>query len=152
MARPTNNTTRGRGYWKLNASLLQDQQIHAMFKREWDIWKKNPFNGTHPMCNGGVGMSNVESECYFVVWDQSADQTIETLKRFYYTSMHDRLHDQRDYQAKASALKLLKAKIVRLHAIHYKTIMVDNGEKDKYNEEEPSLFHILKEKKKTINT
>jgi predicted alpha/beta-fold hydrolase len=37
MAPPTNNTTRGRGYWKLNASLLQDQQMHATFRREWDL-------------------------------------------------------------------------------------------------------------------
>jgi hypothetical protein len=69
--------------------------------------------------------------------------------------MYDLLHDQRDYQAKAFALKLLKAKIVRLNAIHYKTMMIDNGEKDKYNKE-PSLFHTLKAKqnktkKKTAN-
>jgi hypothetical protein len=70
------------------------------------------------------------------------------MEYFYCASIYDLLHAQRDYQAKASALKLLKAKIVRLNAIRYKTMMIDDGEKDNYNEEEPSLFHILKERKK----
>jgi hypothetical protein len=69
------------------------------------------------MCNGGVGISNIESECYFVFWDQSVDQTIERWKNFtthlcmiYMTNVY--------YQVKVSALKLLKATIVRLNAIH----------------------------------
>jgi hypothetical protein len=40
IARPTRSTTRGRGYWKLHVSLIQDQQICAAMKQEWDIRKK----------------------------------------------------------------------------------------------------------------
>jgi hypothetical protein len=70
--------------------------------------------------------------------------------------MYDLLRNERDFTEKASALKHLKAKIVPLNSTYYKTMMVDNGEKDKQHDEEPSLFRLLKATKRqaqrTIHT
>ena len=45
---------------------------------------------------------------------------------------------------KLPALQRYKAKIVRLHARRMEKVMLDNNAQDKMEDEEPSLFHILK--------
>ena len=46
--------------------------------------------------------------------------------------------------AKLTALQRYKAKIVGLHARRKEKVMLDNDAQDKMEDEEPSLFHILK--------
>jgi hypothetical protein len=36
---PKGGAERGSGYWKLNATLLNDEQEKATFRIEWETWK-----------------------------------------------------------------------------------------------------------------
>jgi hypothetical protein len=45
-------------------------------------------------------------------------------------------------------LRQIKAKVLRLNDTYYKAMTIDNGEKDRYGDGEPSLFNMLRAKKK----
>jgi hypothetical protein len=70
--------------------------------------------------------------------------------------MYDLLKDPRHFSEKAAALRHLKAKIIRLSGTYYRSMMVDNSDYDRFNDEEPYLHHLLKERKRqyqrTIHT
>jgi hypothetical protein len=61
-----------------------------------------------------------------------------------YQCIYDILSSDIPEPAKLPALQRHKAKIVRLHARRMEKVMLDNNTKDKMEDEEPSIFHILK--------
>jgi len=61
-----------------------------------------------------------------------------------YQCIYDILLGDIPESAKLPALQRYKAKIVRLHARRMEKVMLDNNAQDKMEDEEPSLFHILK--------
>jgi len=61
-----------------------------------------------------------------------------------YQCMYDILLSDIPEPAKLPTLQRYKAKIVRLHARRMEKVMLDNNAQDKMEDEEPSLFHILK--------
>jgi hypothetical protein len=78
------------------------------------------------------------------------------MENFYYSAMYDILQEPRDFSDKTAALRHLRAKIIRLYGTYYHSMMVDNSDYDRFKDEEPSLHHLLKERKRqhqrTIHT
>jgi len=72
------------------------------------------------------------------------------MEHFYYSALYDVLQDEKDSGDKALALKSLKAKIIRLNSTHYRSMWVDNGVQDSFGEEDPSLHHLIKERKRQV--
>jgi len=61
-----------------------------------------------------------------------------------YQCIYDILLSDIPEPAKLPALQRYKAKIVRLHERRMEKVVLDNSAQDKMEDEEPSLFHILK--------
>ena len=61
-----------------------------------------------------------------------------------YQCIYDILLSDIPEPAKLPALQRYKAKILRLHLRRMEKVMLDNNAHDKMEDEEPSLFHILK--------
>ena len=74
----------------------------------------------------------------------------EIMEHFYYSAFYDVLQYERDSGDKALALKSLKAKIIRLNITYYRSMWVDNGVQDSFGEEDPSLHHLIKERKREV--
>jgi hypothetical protein len=70
------------------------------------------------------------------------------LENYYYSVMYDLLQKQQDSGTKSMALKRIKAQILRLNNEYYRSVMVDNKECDRFNDEEPSLHHLIQEQKR----
>ena len=66
------------------------------------------------------------------------------LENHLYQCIYDILLSYIPEPAKLPALKRYKTKIVRLDARRMEKVMLDNSAQDKMEDEEPSLFHILK--------
>jgi hypothetical protein len=64
-----------------------------------------------------------------------------------YECIYDILHTDKPENEKYQILKRYKAKIVCLHAKKEK-LMLDIEKQDKVEDEEPSLFHIFKRRKR----
>jgi hypothetical protein len=71
------------------------------------------------------------------------------MEDFYYSAMYDVLQDERYNGDKALALKSLQAKIIRLNSTYYRSMWVDNGVQDRFGSEDPSLRHLIRERKRT---
>jgi len=74
----------------------------------------------------------------------------ESMEHFYYSALYDVLQDERDSGDKALALKSLKAKIIRLNSTYYRSMWVENAVQDRFGEEDPSLHHLMKERKRQV--
>jgi hypothetical protein len=78
------------------------------------------------------------------------------MESFYYTAMFDLLQGQREISEKTISLKHIKTKMIRLNNEYYRSMMVDTSDYDRFRDEEPSLHHLLKERKRqrqrTIHT
>jgi len=72
---------------------------------------------------------------------------LEIIEHLYYSVLYNVLQDERDSGDKALALKSLKAKIIRLDV--HTTDQCDNGVQDRF-EEDPSLHHLIKERKRQV--
>ena len=72
------------------------------------------------------------------------------MEDFYYSAMYDVLQDERDNSNKELALKSLQANIMRLNSAYYPSMCVDNGVQDRLGSEDPSLHHLIKERKRQV--
>ena len=72
------------------------------------------------------------------------------MEDFYYSAMYDVLQDERDNGNKALALKGLQAKIIRLNSTYCRSMWVDNGVQDRFGSEDPSLHHLIEERKRQV--
>ena len=70
------------------------------------------------------------------------------MEDFYYSAMYDFLQDERGNGDKALALKSLQAKIMRLNSSYYLSMCVNNGVHHRFGSEDPSLHHLIKERKR----
>jgi hypothetical protein len=74
------------------------------------------------------------------------------MNNFLHKAIYDLLTSHRDCSDKYRGLKSLKAQISRLHAQKYRSMTLDTGVEDRYGEEEPSLFHLLRAAKRRERT
>lgn len=70
------------------------------------------------------------------------------LENVYYAAIYDVIQEPIQYTQKMSALKKLKAKIVRLNSTFRQQLMVDTGGQDNMSGEDPSLHHLIKTRKR----
>jgi hypothetical protein len=70
------------------------------------------------------------------------------LENFYYATIYEIINKTTDNKQTSIALKRIKAQIVRLHNKELQSIFLDNNEQERINEEEPTIYHIIKAKKK----
>ena len=72
----------------------------------------------------------------------------QTLENFYYDAICTVLQADTITDSSYVTLKTLKAKIVRLHMEPHKRLFLHMDEQDKFEDETPSLYHLLKLRKR----
>jgi hypothetical protein len=65
------------------------------------------------------------------------------MSEFLYAAIYD-LSAPQDPSDKHRGLQSLKDQICRLHAATYSSLTLDTGAEDRYGDEEPSLFHLVR--------
>jgi len=73
------------------------------------------------------------------------------MEKFLYEDIFDALQEPIHHNKKITALKNLKAKIVRLNNISRQKVMIDTGYEDRIMGETPSLHHIVKTRQRQEN-
>ena len=73
------------------------------------------------------------------------------MENFLYEDIFDALQEPIHHNKKITALKNLKAKIVRLNNISRQKVMIDTGYEDRIMGETPSLHHIVKTRQRQEN-
>ena len=80
----------------------------------------------------------------FITEGTNRRRDLRQLEDFYYHAIYDALREERNDETKIIALKRLKAKIVNLHSVNKKLLLIDAGEQYTTIEEEPTIYHLLK--------
>jgi hypothetical protein len=70
------------------------------------------------------------------------------LENFYYEAVYALFQTPVDHATKAAKLKQLKAEITRLHHEEQKCLFLSNDDCDRLEGENPSLYHLLKTRKR----
>jgi hypothetical protein len=73
------------------------------------------------------------------------------MENFYYAAIYDLLGDPGHDASKLTALRGLKAKIIRLNSSHRKILQVDTSDQDRLAGEDPSLYHLIKPRRRREN-
>ena len=140
--------TMGRGYWKMNASLLQNHAFVAELKSCWSKWqqhKKYYPTITFWWCRYVKRM--IRTTCICESKTRLQDQ--RNLENFYYQTIYSILETKPPLpETMYIKLKELKAKIVRIHNRSQEKLLLNLGEHDRNTDEIPSLYHLLKQRKR----
>ena len=111
-------TTRGKVYWRMNPTCLDDQNLLQNFQQHWEMWRK--MANHYP--------SRVMWWCRLVrrrirlLFSRAGAERCrerEVVENLYYGVMYDVLRDVRDISEQSFALKSIKAKIIRLNNKYY---------------------------------
>ena len=92
-------------------------------------------------------MSNVCYDTHSPGKETCADLTGGRSRIFYYEVIHNVLQTPSDDATKATTLKQMKAKITGLHHEEQKHLFVNNAERDRIENESPSLYHVIRTRK-----
>ena len=111
-------TTRGKGYWRMNPTYLDDQHFLRTFKQHWDMWKKS----TRYYPSRVMWWCRLVKRRIRLLFSRAGVERCReraAMEDFYYSAMYDVLQDERGNVDKALALKNLQAKIIRLNSAYY---------------------------------
>jgi len=138
---------RGKGYWHMNVTFLNDPHFQHKIQETWETWKRHfkyyP-NRVSWWCR------YVKRMIQLIFSREGADRRRDRveMENFYYSAIYDAIREQSSDETRNTTLKRLKAKIIRLNSTHYRALQVDVGEGDRLRGEGPSLHHLLQGRKR----
>jgi hypothetical protein len=128
--------------WKMNPHTMYDANIKKQISHEYEKWKK--LKQYYPDMTIWWEHCVKKRLCQLIrraETERSADH--RKMENHLYACIYDILRTDKPENEKYQILKRYKAKIVCLHAKKEK-LMLDIEKQDRVEDEEPSLFHILK--------
>ena len=138
---------RGRGRWRMNVSYLSDRDFQGKVPVAWAEWKRHVHR--YPdMVNWWVHYVKRKIRALFTKEGTDRNYDRVTMENFYYAAIYDLLRDPGHDASKLTALRGLKAKIVRLNSSHRKRLLVDTSDQDRIAGEVPSLYHLIKTRRR----
>ena len=140
---------RGRGRWKMNASLLEEASFRRQIQQEWAKWEKQREKYPNSV-TWWENYSYVKKKIRYIFmteWNERARDD-KMLENFYYTCIYDILQEPTQPREKSVRLHQLKAKIIRLHNKRMQTITIDARDPKMYQGENPSIFNLIQGRKR----
>jgi len=140
-------TSRGIGRWYLNTSYLDDSKFQDKLEASWKEWRKHV-----PCFPSRVHWWElyVKRKVKILFTNESTERNADRnrLENVYYSAIYDAIQEPIQHTQKMTTLKMLKAKLIRLNSTHRQKLTLDTGEQDKMIDENPSLHHLIKARKR----
>jgi hypothetical protein len=146
---------RGRGYWRVNTSILGEGSFRRLLPCKWDTWRSHRKYYPTALLWWERYVKRMLRQTF--VWEGAARRRDRrSLENFYYEGIYALLQTPADHAAKAAKFKQFKAKITRLHHEEQICLFLSNDDRDMLEGENPSNYHLLKTRKrhesKTVHT
>jgi len=122
---------RGRGYWKMNLSLLQEAKFMSVVKTQWTRRQQHKRLYPNTVMWWGRYAKRMMRQI-FIQEGNSRRKCRQTLENVYYEAIYTALQDDNLRDTAFLTLKQLKAKIVRLHQEPHLHLFVDNDDQKKW--------------------
>ena len=138
---------RGRGRWYMNTALIDDPHFRDGIKMEWSEWK-NHICWYPSILHRWEHHVKRKVKYLFVRERTERKLDCNRMENFYYATIYNILQEPVTYNQKIATLKKMRAKIVWLSSTFHQRTIMDTGEHDKTLGETPSLYHIIKLRKR----
>jgi hypothetical protein len=140
---PTNKRLRRRGRWKTDPTLVTEAYIKEKIKIAWEKWRRTRRYYPDEIM---WWERCVKTQLQRLLRQEEAERRANHshMEEHLYECIYDILSSNIPATERFNALQRYKAKLVRLHATRRNQILLDVRENDKVQDEEPSLFHVLR--------
>ena len=136
------NMHRGRGRWRMNTTLLNDEPFRIKIRGAWNEWKQH-IHRFPDIVHWWVQYAKQKVKRLFINEGAERNADRRRMEDFYYSAIYDVLQEPGPHGDKMLKLNGLKAKIVRLSSPYRQRLLVDIAEQDQIAGEHPSLHHLL---------
>jgi hypothetical protein len=146
-----NNPTmpRGRGFWKMNTTLLREKNFQQILKGKWEIWKTHKKYYPDRLIWWERYIKRTLRKTF--VWegtDRRRDRPM--LENFYCEAINSLLNTPNTEQTTVTKMKHLKAKLKLLHHEEQQQLFLNTGEQERIGDENPTLYHFIGARKRHI--
>ena len=144
---PAEERRRKTGRWKMNPEIITRTPFTTAFREEWEKWKRHKvyYPDTGSWWERQV-KPNVRRLARRVATEKH--RTYKIMETHLYECLHDIINANIPETEKYIPLQKYKAKIVRLNAQKREQLLLDTHPYDRIDEESPSLFQVLKIRKR----
>ena len=134
---------RGRGYWKLNVSLLRDEQILTVLTSKWKYWTRR--QNQYP-CTLAWWTRYVKDQLkWFLIREGTArKKDRRKMESFLYTALYTAVEEVSDPHTLHTTITSIKRDILHLHNQPQHHYFLRTQQQDHLGEERPTLFHLVK--------
>jgi len=113
--------TRGKGYWHMNVTYLNEPHFKHKIQETWETWRRHLKyypNRILWWCR------YVKRMIQLLFSREGADRRRDRveMENFYYSAIYDAIREQTSNETRNTTLKRLKAKIIRLNSTHYQAL------------------------------
>jgi hypothetical protein len=131
----------------MDTTLLYDNHVNDELITEWS--KRKTAQHYHPT-RVTWWCRNVKHRIlyFFNSRKKQKREHHRKMENLYYQDLHDILRGPKNFKDKALAPKNLKGKTLRLISAYHRKIMLDSGQHFGYMEEGPTLYHIIRGRKR----
>jgi hypothetical protein len=138
---------RGRSYWKMNISLLNEKRFCETIKVRLAVWQRRKHH--YPsVVMWWTRYVKDKIKQLFASEGAERKRDLTRLENFYHEAMNTAIRDVEDIQTLHNGLEVLKGKIKRLHYGSNHRLFLGAKEQEKHNEEQPIFFHLVKKWKR----
>jgi hypothetical protein len=138
---------RGRGLWKLNASLLEEEAFREKIHQQWVTWMQQRRN--YPdWTTWWARYTKKKIRLLCIQEGAERRRDFMRMENFYYKCIYDILWKNHPHDMKLTMLNRIKAKISTLHRTRLQRVMLDNVDPNCLEGEKLVLFHILQKWKR----
>jgi hypothetical protein len=132
----------GRGYWKLNLSLLRDATFQEDLKTQWKTWSTCVRHYPNLLW-WWIRSVKPKLKRLFMVEGAARKKDMTILESFYYRAIYDAIRSIEDPRALHDAIRELKCRVLHLRSLMAPPFQrVTEGEL--FDEERQSLFHLIR--------
>lgn len=141
----------GRGYWKLNESLLYDDKIKEEFMLRWKAADTRANNRTLTHIQKWLTLYKPAIRSFFKYVGIVKARERKNLSEFYYRLLQELLMKQRAGQDVDAEIKNIKTKIVQIQEYIMDGIKIRSRTTSVADDERGALYHLASEKSKGSN-
>ncbi|KAJ4434226.1 hypothetical protein ANN_22774 [Periplaneta americana] len=141
----------GRGYWKLNESLLYDDKIKEEFMLRWKAADKRANNRALTNIQKWLTIYKPTIRSFFKYVGIGKARERKNMSEFYYRLLQELLMKQRAGQDVDAEIKNIKTKIVQIQEYIMDGIKIRSRTTSVADDERGSLYHLASEKSKGSN-
>jgi hypothetical protein len=138
---------RGRGYWRMNVSLLQEKYFKTELARKWMDWTRYKLYYS-TIVLWWTRFLETKIKRVFTLEGARQKQEVKCMENFCYEAMYAATRDIDDTRTLHAAHGTLKAKIVNLHQGQNQRYFLGTTEGEQQDKEQPMLFNLIRKWKR----